>query len=248
MIERRDVMSVCAFGRPADDAVGTVALVGDSHAAHWRAALDVVAHDQNWTGVSISHTGCPLSKATKNLPQPRRAQCVQWNRQVFQWFERHPEVTTVFVSQISGGVGVVAPGRDQLGAQRAGYAAAWRALPRSVERIVVLRDTPKVVGDTDTCVQNAIHDHRQAGLVCSVTRRSALTVDSAAAAAASARTARERVIDLTGFFCDRRRCFPVIGGALVFKDQNHMTETFSASLGPYLLRALLVEDDRGPRR
>ena len=30
----------------------------------------------------------------------------------------------------------------------------------------------------------------------------------------------------------------MIGGALVFKDQNHMTETWSASLGPYLLRAL----------
>ena len=30
----------------------------------------------------------------------------------------------------------------------------------------------------------------------------------------------------------------MIGGALVFKDQNHMTETFSASLGPYVSRAI----------
>ena len=30
----------------------------------------------------------------------------------------------------------------------------------------------------------------------------------------------------------------MIGGALVLKDQTHMTETFSRSLGPYLLRAL----------
>jgi peptidoglycan/LPS O-acetylase OafA/YrhL len=247
-LEVRGLLYVCGFGVAPAKAATTVALVGDSHAAHWRAALDVVARDQSWTGVSISHTGCPLSKATKNLPQPRRTQCVQWNRQVLQWFKRHPEVTTVFVSQISGGVGVIAPGRDQLAAQRAGYLAAWRALPRSVQRIVVLRDTPKVVGDTDTCVQDAIDDHRQAGLVCSVTRRSALSVDSAASAAASARTARERVIDLTRFFCDRKRCYPVIGGALVFKDQNHMTETFSASLGPYVLRAFLAAEDRGPQR
>ena len=30
----------------------------------------------------------------------------------------------------------------------------------------------------------------------------------------------------------------MIGGALVFKDQNHMTETYAKSLGPYLLREL----------
>jgi hypothetical protein len=240
-LEVRGLLYVCGFGVTPAHANTTVALVGDSHAAHWRAAVDVVARAQKWAGVSLSHTGCPLSKATKNLPQPRRAQCVQWNREVVQWFKRHPEVTTVFVSQISGGVGVIAPGRNQLAAQQAGYAAAWKALPASVQHIVVLRDTPKVVGATDTCVQEAIQRHRQAALLCSVRRSSALSPDSAARVAASMRSGRERVVDLTPFFCDPRRCYPVIGGALVFKDQNHMTETFSASLGPYLLRELQRE-------
>ena len=246
-LELRGLLYVCGFGVAPAKATTTVALLGDSHAAHWRAAVNVVARQRKWAGVSISHTGCPFSKATKNLPEPRRTQCVQWNRQVLQWFKRHPEVTTVFVSQISGGVGVIAPGRNQLAAQKAGYLAAWKALPASVQQIVVLRDTPKVVGDTDTCVQEAIGRHRPAGPACSVPRRSALSTDSAAIAAASLRDGRERVVDLTPFFCDRRRCYPVIGGALVFKDQNHMTETWSASLGPYLLRALNLEDARGAR-
>jgi hypothetical protein len=47
-----------------------------------------------------------------------------------------------------------------------------------------------------------------------------------------------KVVDLTEFFCDARSCFPVIGGALVFKDQNHMTETYAKSLAPYLAREL----------
>ena len=188
--------------------------------------------------MSISHTGCPLSKATKNLPQPRRAECVRWNQQVQRWFARHPEVTTVFVSQISGGAGVIAPGRDQLAAQRAGYLAAWKALPASVREIIVLRDTPKVLGDTDTCVQEAMGRDRRADLACAVPRRTALSTDSAAVAGASGREARTRVVDLTRFFCDGSRCYPVVGGALVFKDQNHMTETFAKSLAPYLRRAL----------
>ena len=164
---------------------------------------------------------------------------MEWNRQVLRWLARHPEVTKVFVGQISGGAGVIAPGRDQLAAQRAGYVAAWKALPASVEQVVVLRDTPKVLGDTDTCVERAIERRRPAGKACRVARADALTVDSAAVAGRGLRAVQ--VVDLTPFFCDRRFCYPVVGGALVFKDQNHLTETFSKSLGPYLSRAITIE-------
>ena len=55
----------------------------------------------------------------------------EWNRRCCAGSPATREVTTVFVSQISGGAGVIAPGRDQLAAQRAGYVAAWKALPAS---------------------------------------------------------------------------------------------------------------------
>jgi hypothetical protein len=38
--------------------------------------------------------------------------------------------------------------------------------------------------------------------------------------------------------CDARACFPVIGGALVYKDSTHVTSVHGRTLGPYLLRAL----------
>ena len=41
---------------------------------------------------------------------------------------------------------------------------------------------------------------------------------------------------MTPFLCDRRACYPVIGGALVYKDIHHLTAVFGASLGPYLQR------------
>jgi len=47
-----------------------------------------------------------------------------------------------------------------------------------------------------------------------------------------------RSVDLTRFFCDRRRCFPVVGGALTLKDTTHITAVFSRSLGPFLRRAV----------
>ena len=56
--------------------------------------------------------------------------------------------------------------------------------------------------------------------------------------AASRRPNRVDYVDLTKFFCDSRQCFPVIGGALVYKDATHITSVYGRTLGPYLLRAL----------
>jgi len=43
---------------------------------------------------------------------------------------------------------------------------------------------------------------------------------------------------MNDFICDARWCYPVVGGALVFKDRNHLTEVFARTLGPYLARAI----------
>src|SRR4051794_13553641 len=77
---------VWAFGVPPGHPAGPTALVGDSHAGHWRAALDVVARARRWRGLSLTHTSCPLSTAVRDLPDPARFRaCVRWKRQLFAW-------------------------------------------------------------------------------------------------------------------------------------------------------------------
>src|SRR5215207_4939835 len=61
---------------------------------------------------------------------------------------------------------------------------------------------------------------------------------SGAVAAARTREARVEGADLTRFICDTQRCFPVVGGALVYKDRHHLTTVFGTTLGPYLQRAV----------
>src|SRR4051812_14280044 len=58
-----DMAEACAFGVPLDQAVGTVALIGDSHAAHWRAGLDAVARARRWRVLEIARPHCPFSFA-----------------------------------------------------------------------------------------------------------------------------------------------------------------------------------------
>lgn len=230
---------VCAFGAPAATASKTIALVGDSHAGHWRAALTVVAEREGWHGLSLTHSSCPLQKALRDLQEPRRTSCRRWKRAVFAWFERHPEVRTIFVAGLTGGSSVVPEGdRSAYATSRLGYERAWRALPDTVETIVVVRDTPKFRVRTNRCVQSAVDRGDAPGRTCARPRDEALDPDPAIAAARGFRSRRVKTVDLTRFFCDRRECFPVVGGALVLRDNTHVTGTFSATLGPYLHRAV----------
>ena len=236
IVEERGRVRACAFGVAPAKAKATIALIGDSHASHWRSALAVVARREHWRGLSITHTSCPLSKATAKIVEPDRSQCVEWNRQVPRWLARHPEVSTVFVAEHSGGLVVAPRGADQLTAQVAGYTGAWMALPRSVQHVIVIRDTPKMRGTTLGCIERAMAAHRRAGPACAVPRGRALDRDPAAVAVARAGSPRFQLVDMTPFLCDRRRCYPVIGGALVFKDIHHITAVYGATLGPYLQR------------
>jgi peptidoglycan/LPS O-acetylase OafA/YrhL len=233
MVERHDRLAVCAFGEPPSKAKATVAVVGDSHAAHWRPALAAVAEHERWRALSLTRTGCPFTGAVPDVKEPVRKHCLQWNQQVRDWFARHPEVTTVFATSHAG-ARVVAAG-DQFAAQRDGYLAALRALPPSVRHTIVVRDTPVMRNATFACVENAIDDRVAAGPACARSRAGALRPDPAVAAARTL-APRVREIDLTRAFCDARRCYPVIGGALVYKDEDHLTPTFAATLAPWLHR------------
>jgi peptidoglycan/LPS O-acetylase OafA/YrhL len=238
VIEERHRVRVCEFGTPKAKATATFALLGDSHASHWRAALAVMAKSKRWRGVSITHTSCPLSKAVADIVEPARTECIQWTREVPQWLARHPEVATVFVAAHSGGRVLDPHRRGQFAAQVAGYTDAWKALPASVKHVIVIRDTPKMRGTTLECVQRAMSAHKRAGVACEVPRSRALGRDPAAVAVARLRSPRVQTVDMTRFLCDRRSCYPVIGGALVYKDIHHLTTVYAATIGPYLGRAV----------
>lgn len=197
----------------------------------------VAAQAEAWRGVSITRSSCAFSNAIPDLPGARA--CRQWNLRVLHWFAAHPEVSTVFVSAHSGGDVIVRGRATQIDTKIAGYIDAWNALPSTVTHIVVIRDTPVSRSGTAVCVERAIASHLAAGTACAVPRSIAIGgPDPEVVAAARLGSARVRVVDLTQFFCDAIRCYPVIGGALVYRDIGHLTDEFSTSLGPFLRRAV----------
>ncbi|HVF78458.1 MAG TPA: SGNH hydrolase domain-containing protein [Solirubrobacteraceae bacterium] len=224
----------CQFGVREAVANRTVALVGDSHAAHWRGALEVVAQSRGWRGYSLTRSGCPLSAALPDLPKARRTSCAAWRRAVYTWFTQHPEVRTVFVSQLSGTSVRTPKGTSRTEHQIQGYLRAWRSLPPTVRQIIVLRDVPFSSANTPICVEQAMRRRRRPDLACALPRSRVLRRDAAAIAARRAGTQRVHVVDLTPSMCSPRLCFPVVGGVLVHKDKTHITAMFAATLGPLL--------------
>ena len=224
----------CAFGPPRSDARRSVALIGDSHATHWRAALAYVARKRRWHGISINRNLCPFTLA-KTTSHDR---CKGWTRGVLRWLRNHREVDSVFVSaNASSGVQEV-PGQSRRDTKIDGYLRAWKALPSSVREVYVLRDVPHSRSDTADCVSAAVARRRNPAVRCRRPRSRALLRDLEAIAANRDRTDRVRVIDLTPLMCDEEFCPPVIGGALVIRDIGHMTRTFARTLGPFVGRSV----------
>lgn len=230
---------VCAFGVSRARARETIALVGDSHALHWRAAIDVVARHRRWRAYSVTAPGCIFSEAVTRMGAGAREFCIPWYRSAQRWFRRHPEVSTVFVSQNATTPVALAPGETNFAVKTAGFRDAWQALPRTVQHVVVLRDTPDPDDATFGCVSAAIAAGRRPGPACPTPRAAALHRDLAVATTRALRSRRYQAIDLTRFFCGPKNCYPAIGGLLVYRDLlGHMTIAYSTSLGHYVDRAL----------
>jgi hypothetical protein len=115
---------------------------------------------------------------------------------------------------------------------------AWKDRPGGTELIALL-DNPRLVGDIAVCVESA---GTQAGEACGLPRSKALFDDGQTRAARQVDGAQ--IIDLTDYFCSKTECPAVIGGVLVYRDGNHLTATYAATITPYLAEQLraMIED------
>ncbi|HET8535703.1 MAG TPA: SGNH hydrolase domain-containing protein [Solirubrobacteraceae bacterium] len=230
---------VCWFAHRKKKSKATVALIGDSHASAWRSAVRVLARDRRWHALTIRRSSCPLNLAPRNSPPKESASCSQWVRATIRWLGRHPEIHTVFVTASAYAGVVTQPGQDAYTVAVDGARSALASLPGSIRHVIVLRDTPRSSVDMFDCVARAEKAHEPTAGACALPRDQVLPPDPFVDAAQQLGAPRFGVIDLTSFFCDASQCYPVVGGALVYKDISHMTTAFGTSLGPYLESAYL---------
>lgn len=225
-LQEQDGVTVCGLGVEPSKAKRQAALIGDSHAAQWRPAFSGLGRERDWYIASTTESGCDFTTVRRMRSPTDPAACANWKRNVPRWLAAHPEISTVFFSQVATGN----PSEIE------DYKKAWLALPSSVRQIVILRDNPRTSKTGLDCVERAIRDGKQAATACANPRSDVLVKDSAAIAASQLPKNRFRVVDLTDFYCGPRFCFPVIGGVLVHADGNHQSPQWNQTLAPFALR------------
>lgn len=234
-----EAMATCAFGAAEQDAAETVALVGDSHAQHWRPAVGVVAKLRRWRVFDITVPHCLLTTTPSGIGPPFPTLCPQWDADVIAWLAAHPEIRTVILSANALQPITAPAGASRYQVRVNGLLERLGQLPASVTSLIVIHDTPRLRLHTFDCVRRAMADRRPPGKACALPRKFALPRDPLVAAAQLQTARAVRIVDLSAHFCSASQCFPVVGGVLVHRDvDSHITKLFARTLGPYLARAI----------
>lgn len=228
---KQNEFHVCVEG-PEDSKV-RVAVIGDSHATHWTPAILEVARERDWQVTAILRSSCPHNPVYRHFDDAKVAEnCVNWNERVNEYLAEVPPFDLVFVTHSRLGGSLY---RDDEAAIE-GFRQTWRMFTEQDTQVVVIVDTPRTLEETYQCVIDNAPDTT----VCDVDRDIALEGLDRMVAAAEGQPLVE-VVDMTDFFCWDGTCKAVIGGVVVYRDDHHITATYSVSLGPYLDEKLVEQ-------
>jgi hypothetical protein len=226
--------SPCEFGDLR--ASTTVVLLGDSHAEHWLGALDRAGRERGWKIVAMVKGGCPVADMPEMTNARRR-----------RYYENCAKYRDAMIRRIVA----MKPAAVILGSWDHympvdGTESAWQVTPdawrrglhRTYARLsaagiptIAIRDVPQTWFDVPTCLSR-----RAARLpfahACEYERSGAFSPRAIAAQTAAGRGTSVRFVDMTDQICPTAICQVIRNGVIVFTDDNHLTASFSRSLGP----------------
>jgi peptidoglycan/LPS O-acetylase OafA/YrhL len=218
----------CTFGSSASNAP-RVALVGDSHAYQYLNTFIIMAKKNGWALTTYFKGACPWTTAQLGGTDPGfDASCVTYRANLAT--ELPKQKFDVIITSAFAHSEYVDPSAT---AVTAGFVEAWKTQAGGA-RVIAIADNPDMQDDPNKCLRSDPGDPS----TCDRPRADVLDGPDplVAAAAASGNTS----VDFTEVFCDADLCFPVISGANVYRDENHLTVTF-ANTTIFRLQPAIVE-------
>lgn len=237
----------CVFGRV--DATETIVLLGDSHAAQWFSALDAAARKSDLRLLSLTKSSCPSVDVAmwNGVARSLFTACDEWREHTLQRIETL-KPRWVILSNLVEAAPIVADrgrahpmrGREAVQAWTEGLERVIARLQRAGIGVVVLRDIPRPRPDVLDCLYAAERAER-----CELTRSEALATPALDLLAAA--HAGVMVWDFTNDVCHDGRCRVLLpdGPVVVYRDSNHLTDSFVRTLEPVLTQALRTLDRGG---
>ncbi|WP_049621760.1 acyltransferase family protein [Frateuria defendens] len=236
---RSDRVRICAFGSSA--ARHSVVLMGDSIAGQWFPAVAKVFDKPDWRVLVLTKSSCPMVDEPFFYARIGReyTECAAWRSHALAEVARiRPDVVLL---------GTVATNGFTEPQWVEGTARVLSAISGSAGRIYVLRGTPRLPFDGPNCL--ASHVGRPAWLGtgdCSASSRDAHDeLVYAWLTRASRRFGNVAMLDLNDVICPSGLCDAQRQGVVVFRDGQHLTATYAASLGGVLRDRLGMSAEAG---
>jgi hypothetical protein len=221
----------CVYGDTASQT--NVVLFGDSHAAAWFPAMDVISTQQHWRLVVFAKAGCPAEEVNVIRGGRLNPTCAEWRSGAMQQIAAlHPALVVVSSSDYPRGARPLAGVPTGYGGVwQNGAAAIFTFLHRSASHVVFISDIPRLKESAPVCLAVHMSDARQ----CMVARaKSVLSPEFKAAEFRLAHLARITAVDPTPWFCTRTECPVIVGDILLYGDNQHMLPAWSRFLAPVL--------------
>lgn len=218
----------CSFGDAGSDV--RVALVGDSHAAQWEPALQLLAEQHGWDLHLYLKTNCAFTAADRSAAYEP---CATWSDEAQRALAADGPFDLVITSFFAENLQLeIDAGVLDRAAAIAGFRTVWQPLIADGATVLVIRDTPHMRPDTTVCVAvNGDSDR------CDVPRAIALADPDVQFDAAEGLPGATR-LDMTDWVCTPTVCPAVVGGVALHTDPYHLTQTYSVTVTPYLMAGL----------
>jgi peptidoglycan/LPS O-acetylase OafA/YrhL len=200
----------------------TIALVGDSHASHWFPAIEAIALERGWRLVTFVKVSCSFTTlAQRNLALKRAyRECTTFNEATVARLNQLKPALTIIVNRRT-----FRPINEGITPALAG-AALGEMVSRLPGATAILVDTPDPGRDVPACLSKHLSDIR----ACLFTQDDADNREIGVAERVAAEASGAQLIDLTRSICATWPCSPIAKSVLIYRDEDHMTETFSRSL------------------
>ncbi len=219
----------CAYGDI--DAERSIALFGDSHAGRWFPALNAAAAELGYRLDTYTKSGCRSEETVPAWSSSPNPTCTAWRAGVIERLAGDPPDVVVLGNHMTP-----MPERDPVILQQRwteGLDALRDRLPAE-SLVVTMADSPHLPSSPVDCLAANLERADR----CGVARDEAFEPAILAAQRSVAEERGGAVVDLADAFCDERMCPAVIGDALVYSDEHHLTATWSLRLAPLLTERL----------
>lgn len=226
--DKNQPLQSCGFGPTTGNPV-RVALVGDSHAAMLLPGLVPELDRANWRLDSYVGWGCQWTVSVENQCQGARAD-IQ-DRLMSGGYDL--VITTASRHSYAG------QPYDQAVQD---YTTAWKPVIATGTKVVVIADNPMPSPEATECLLESGDDHARAA-ACTTARSTALMLRDHLIEAAAATGVP--LVNLEEAYCTESGCPMVSNHVVVYRDNSHITATFSKTLGPVIMKKLQAIVSRG---